>query len=172
MFGANGFPLGPNGQYPRQRINSYGNMIASPSRVEEIYERSDEAQLPVVEKDFHSSINRVKKSMKQGSPNKHADSYGDVDRFKPRYAKGASVRPSRGEAPDEWLKRRKQRFPGLTATGPEIAADRVRARKVNPATGMSGVGFFGRNGNLGDNEQRYQENYNQSLGYYTRRPYR
>jgi hypothetical protein len=175
-FGSNDFPLGPNGKYPPQRVSSYGNDIGPPNRVEEIYELSGEAKLPVTEKDYHSSVSRVKNRMKSGKPNKHSDGYADIDKFRPKYAQRSSLRKYVGTQPagnNEWLRRRGQRFPGLETVGREKVAEMNRIkRELRPATGMSGVGFFGKNGNLGDVEQKHLEDEAQSLGFYTRRPYR
>ena len=55
-FGSNDFPLGPNGSFPRQRIRSAGNEIAPPEMMEKMYEESGLAKLPVVERDYHSSV--------------------------------------------------------------------------------------------------------------------
>jgi hypothetical protein len=176
-FGSNDFPLGPNGKFPPQRIGSYGNRVAPPNRIEEMYEGLGvDAKLPVTEKNFTSSVERAKSGMKYGKPNKHSDRYEDIDKFRPKYAQRSSLRRYVGTQPAgnaEWLKRRKQRFPGLEAVGPEKIAEMRRIKnELRPATGMSGVGFFGRHGELGDVEQKFTEDYNQSLGFYTRRPYR
>jgi hypothetical protein len=186
-FGSNDFPLGPNGKFPPQRIGSYGNRVAPPNRIEEMYEGLGvDAKLPVTEKNFTSSVERAKSGMKYGKPNKHSDRYEDIDKFRPKYAQRSSLRrydakeairmrleASAKVGGNEWLKRRKQRFPGLEAVGPEKIAEMRRIKnELRPATGMSGVGFFGRHGELGDVEQKFTEDYNQSLGFYTRRPYR
>jgi hypothetical protein len=88
MFSGDDFPLGPNGQFPRQRISSAGNEIAAPEEMEALYEESEMsgvARLPVVERDFHSSLNRVKGRMKQGKRmRQESDKY--EDQFRPRYA--------------------------------------------------------------------------------------
>lgn len=66
MFGSDDFPLGPNGQYPKQRIATAGNELISPQDIEETYLCSGLAKLPVRERDFHSSLNKVKGRMKIG----------------------------------------------------------------------------------------------------------
>jgi len=83
MFGSDDFPLGPNGKFPRQRINSAGNEIADPDEMEGMYGMSGVARLPVVERDFHSSLDRVKGKMKQGRIMRQGQ---DEDKFTPRYA--------------------------------------------------------------------------------------
>lgn len=130
-FGSESFPLGPAGGFPKNRIASAGNEIAPPEMMEEMYDSQNHAKLPVRERDYHSSVSRVKDKMKMGRPHKNAD------------------------APDEWLKRRKQRFP----YGLEKEGERVRPGSAigQPAAGMSGVGFFGMKGELGDVEQKYGE---------------
>ena len=85
MFSGDDFPLGPNGQYPRQRISSYGNEIAAPQEMEELYGMSEVARLPVIERDFHSSLNKVKGRMKQGKRMRQ-ESDRNEDQFRPRYA--------------------------------------------------------------------------------------
>jgi len=82
-FGSDSFPLGPNGQFPRQRIYSAGNEIADPEEMEGLYGMSEVAKLPVVECDFHSSLDRVKGKMKQGRMMRMGQ---DEDKFIPRYA--------------------------------------------------------------------------------------
>jgi hypothetical protein len=68
MFGSDDFPLGPNGEFPRQRIKTYGNEIFPPEDAEGVYLESGLAKLPVVERDFHSSLNKVNWRMKEGRP--------------------------------------------------------------------------------------------------------
>lgn len=96
-FGSENLPLGPNGQFPKQRINSYGNEIVPPEDMEQTYLSCGLAKLPVVEKDYHSSVSKVKDRMKQGKPHKHSDEYRDIDRFRPRYAPPSSLRHALGE---------------------------------------------------------------------------
>lgn len=95
MFGSDSFPLGPNGEYPKQRISSYGNEIATPMSVEEVYGLSGSAKLPVQERDFHSTLNKVKGRMKQGKPHKHSgaaeNEYRELNRFRPAYASRLSL---------------------------------------------------------------------------------
>jgi hypothetical protein len=78
MFGSDDLPLGPNNAYPRKRIGSFGNMVASP---EEIYEMSGLAKLPIRERDYHSSVNRVKGKMKTGRMMREGQ---DEEKFSPR----------------------------------------------------------------------------------------
>ena len=92
-FGSDSFPLGPNGQFPRQRIRNAGNEIAPPEMMEELYDRGDVARLPVVERDFHSSVNRAKERMQRGKMMRREQGYDDL---RPRYAlKGKLGRPIR-----------------------------------------------------------------------------
>jgi hypothetical protein len=81
MFGSDNLPLGPNGQFPKQRINSAGNEIANPQDMEDMYDMSGLAKLPVRERDFHSSLNRVKGKMKMGRMMREDQ---DEDKFRPR----------------------------------------------------------------------------------------
>lgn len=160
-FGSNDFPLGPNGKFPKQRISSAGNEIADPHEMEEMYSMTGLAKLPAVEKDYHSSVGKVKDRMKTGKPHKSAEAYDDVDKYRPKYAPKSSLRKYDAERAieerqqrgnDEWLLRRRQRFPyGLQNE------KRTKFDIVRPATGMSGVGFFGKHGELGDVEQKFQE---------------
>lgn len=103
-FGSNGFPLGPNGEYPKQRINRFNSVMNPIRRVEDVYRDSNEAKLPVVERDFNSSINKVKRNMKQGRIMREGQ---DVDLFRPRTAKKSKVKG------DNWLRQRGNKFPGL-----------------------------------------------------------
>lgn len=105
-FGSNDFPLGPNGSFPKQRINSAGNEIAAPEEMEELYDMSGVARLPVIERDFHSSLNKVKGRMKQGRIMRQ-ESDKDVDKFRPRHAAKSKVKG------DNWLRQRGNKFPGL-----------------------------------------------------------
>jgi hypothetical protein len=104
MFGSDSFPLGPNGQFPRQRISSAGNEIAPPEEMEGLYGMSGVAKLPVIERDFHSSLNKVKGRMKQGRMMREGQ---DVDKFRPRSAGKSKVKG------DNWLRQRGNKFPGL-----------------------------------------------------------
>jgi len=81
-FGSNDFPLGPNGQFPRQRVGNFGNRIAAPNRVEDMYRGSVVSRLPVVEKDYNSSVERAKRRMKMGSPMRKGQ---DENKFTPRH---------------------------------------------------------------------------------------
>jgi len=107
MFSGDDFPLGPNGQFSRQRISSAGNEIAAPEEMEALYEESEMsgvAKLPVVERDFHSSLNKVKGRMKQGRMMREGQ---DVDQFRPKHAAKSKVKG------DNWLRQRGNKFPGL-----------------------------------------------------------
>ena len=89
-FGSNDFPLGPNGQFPRNRVHDFGNQIAPPNRVEDVYRRSTASKLPVVERDFSTSVERAKHRMKMGREMRKGQA---PDRFQPRYKQGESPRP-------------------------------------------------------------------------------
>jgi hypothetical protein len=104
MFGSDNLPLGPNGQFPRQRISSAGNEIAAPESMEGVYMDSSTAKLPVLERDFHSSLNKVKGRMKQGRIMRQGQ---DADKFRPRSAGRSKVKG------DNWLRQRGNKFPGL-----------------------------------------------------------
>lgn len=95
MFGSDSFPLGPNGQFPRQRIATAGNELIPPQNMEETYLRSDEAQIPqeMIERDFNVSNQRVKGRMRFGAV-KHDE---DVDMFRPRYAPPTRLRSHEDE---------------------------------------------------------------------------
>ena len=80
-FGSDSFPLGPNGQFPKQRINSAGNEIAAPQDMEELYLESGLAKLPVRERDFSSSLSKVQKRMKNGRMMREGQ---DENKFRPR----------------------------------------------------------------------------------------
>jgi hypothetical protein len=84
MFGSDNFPLGPNGQFPKQRISSAGNEIAAPEEIEEMYGMSGVAKLPVRERDYHSSVNKVKGRMKVGRMMREDQ---DEQQFRPRSKK-------------------------------------------------------------------------------------
>lgn len=81
MFSGDDFPLGPNGQFPKQRINSAGNEIHAPEDMEEVYLESGLAKLPVRERDFNSSLQKVKGRMKQGRMMREGQ---DEQKFRPR----------------------------------------------------------------------------------------
>jgi len=81
-FGSNTFPLGPNGEYPKQRISNFNSHdIASSERVEDVYRTNRQSRLPVVERDFTSSLNKVQRKMKQGKMMREGQ---DEDKFRPR----------------------------------------------------------------------------------------
>jgi len=60
MYGSESLPLGPAGGFPKQRISDYGVEIVPPQDQEGRYAGSDISRLPAVEKDFNSSVRRVK----------------------------------------------------------------------------------------------------------------
>lgn len=104
-FGSNDFPLGPNGQYPKQRISNYNDSdIAPPNYVEDVYKNNRYSKLPVTERDFNSSLNKVKRKMKQGRAMREDQ---DVDMCRPRHAGKSKVKG------DNWLRQRGNKFPGL-----------------------------------------------------------
>lgn len=81
-FGSNDFPLGPNGQFPRQRIGSFDNRIAPPNRVEDVYRNNNQSRLPVVEREYSSSVEKVKRRMKMGVEMRKGQR---PDKFRPQY---------------------------------------------------------------------------------------
>jgi hypothetical protein len=84
MFGSDNLPLGPNGQFPRQRISSAGNEIAPPEEMEAMYEESSLngiSKLPVRERDYRSSLNKVQNRMKHGRAMREGQ---DEHKFEPR----------------------------------------------------------------------------------------
>lgn len=83
MFSGDGFPVGPNGRFPKQRIATAGNELIPPVSMQETYLRSNVAKLPVVEKDFHSSVNRVKGRMQRGEMIRKGQG---SDKFRPKMA--------------------------------------------------------------------------------------
>lgn len=92
-FGSNDFPLGPNGQYPQQRIRSFNNIIAPPNRVEDVYRRNNQSRLPVVEQEYSSSVEKVKRRMKMGREMRKGQK---SDKFRPQHTEeslGAVKRP-------------------------------------------------------------------------------
>lgn len=84
MFGSDNFPLGPNGQFPKQRIATAGNELLPPEDMEESYLLSGIAKLPVRERDFHSSVNKAKGRMKIGRMMREDQ---DEQKFRPRSKK-------------------------------------------------------------------------------------
>lgn len=84
MFGSDNFPLGPNGQFPAQRISSAGNEIHAPEDMEDVYLESGLAKLPVRERDFHSSLQKVGGKMKMGRAMREGQ---DEQKFRPRSKK-------------------------------------------------------------------------------------
>jgi len=84
MFGSDNLPLGPNGQFPKQRISSAGNEIAPPEEMEAMYEESSLngiAKLPIRERDYRSSLNKVQNRMKYGRAMREGQ---DELKFEPR----------------------------------------------------------------------------------------
>lgn len=94
MFGSDSFPLGPAGGFPKQRINSAGNEIAPSQDMEEMYLECGLAKLPVKEKDFHSSLNKVKGRMKVGRMMREGQ---DEQKFRPRSKTKKFMRTSKWE---------------------------------------------------------------------------
>lgn len=90
-FGSNDFPLGPNNQYPRQRIRNFGNMVAPPNRVEDVYRDNNQVQLPVVEKEYNSSVEKVKRRMKFGREMRKGQR---PDKFRPKNIKQLKMEES------------------------------------------------------------------------------
>lgn len=80
-FGSDSFPIGPNGSYPKQRINSAGNEIAAPEDMEDLYTLNRSAKLPVRERDFRSSLAKVQNRMKVGRAMREGQ---DEKKFEPR----------------------------------------------------------------------------------------
>jgi hypothetical protein len=119
-FGSNAFPLGPNGQFPKQRIAKFNNSIIPASQVEDVYRRNTRSQLPVVEYDFNSSLNKVKRSMKQGRVMRAGQ---DENKFTPRSLK------------------RKNRLTetNVLSHGPQWKIDHLEER---PDGGLSGLGWI------------------------------
>jgi hypothetical protein len=66
MFSGNDFPVGPNNQFPKQRIDTSGNMIAPAVDVVGSYMNSPVANLPTIEKEYSSVVNRAKRHMAFG----------------------------------------------------------------------------------------------------------
>ena len=84
MFGSDNFPLGPNGQFPKQRIGSSGDGMPMSQDMEEVYELSGLAKLPVRERDFNSTLQKVGGRMKFGRAMREGQ---DEQKFKPRSMK-------------------------------------------------------------------------------------
>lgn len=80
-FGSNSFPLGPNGQFPRQRVGVFNNMIAPPNRVEDVYRGNGSVRLPVVEKEYVTTVERAKQRMKKGRIMRQGQR---ADKFRPK----------------------------------------------------------------------------------------
>lgn len=108
MFKSDSFPLGPNGSFPKQRINSFGNEIAAP---QDAYLGNVHAKLSNQEHDFHGSNEAVKHRFKHG---KHLGEK-NVDKHRPRYAPKSKL--SGYDDEDEGLgffkmwRKRKKRMP-------------------------------------------------------------
>lgn len=86
MFGSENLPLGPNGQFPRQRIKTAGNELIPGVSMQDTYlsGRNNAARLPITEKDFHSSLSKTKLRMRHGKVMRGG--LRPVDMFRPRYA--------------------------------------------------------------------------------------
>ena len=65
-FSGNDLPIGPAGGFPRQRVSTAGNVLNPVRDIEGAYLRSPIAQLPTVEKEYSSVVNRATKHMKYG----------------------------------------------------------------------------------------------------------
>jgi hypothetical protein len=83
-FGSDSFPLGPAGGFPKQRIRTAGNELIPSEDMEEAYLESGLAKLPVRERDFHSSLNKVKGRMKVGRMMREGQ---DAQKFRPKSKK-------------------------------------------------------------------------------------
>ena len=89
-FGSNDFPLGPNGQFPPQRIGNFDKRIAHPQMtIEEQYNNYNGARLPAVEEEYSSSVDKVKRRMKFGREMRKEQK---ADKFRPRYAPKLDMR--------------------------------------------------------------------------------
>lgn len=86
MFGSDNFPLGPNGQYPKVRRQSYGAMLNPPVNAQDVYlsGHNTVSKLPSTEKDFHSSVNKAKGRMKRGEAVRKGGR--GFDYLRPRFA--------------------------------------------------------------------------------------
>lgn len=87
MFKGDSFPLGPNGRFPRKRMSNYGVSIIPPVSMQDTYlsGHNTVAKLPSTEKNYHSSVNKVKGRMKQGMAIRRGGT-PTVELFRPRYA--------------------------------------------------------------------------------------
>jgi len=87
MFKSDDFPLGPNGQFPKQRIATYGNPLIPPVSMQDTYLSGNNtvSRMPSIEKDFTSSNRKVKDRMKYGMAMRRGG-VPTVDLFRPRYA--------------------------------------------------------------------------------------
>lgn len=65
-FSGNDLPLGPNGQFPRQRIATENNPLMPVMDAEGAYLRSPVAQLPTEEKEYSSVVKRATGHMNFG----------------------------------------------------------------------------------------------------------
>lgn len=88
MFKSDNFPLGPNGRFPKQRVRTAGNELIPAVSMQDTYlsGHNTAAKLPSIEKDFHSSVNKVKGRMKQGEMMRDKNRHKNSDRFRPRHA--------------------------------------------------------------------------------------
>ena len=109
MFKSDSFPLGPNGSFPKQRINSFGNEIEAAQDAQDTYLGNVHAKLPNREHDFHGSNEAVKHRFKHG---KHLGEK-NVDKYRPRYAPKSNLRGYEDEEDENlgffkmWRKRKK-----------------------------------------------------------------
>lgn len=92
MFGSDDFPLGPNNQFPRQRISNYGVQIIPPVSMQDTYLSGNNtvSKLPNLEKDFHSSISKVRRRMRHGWAIRRGG-LPIIGLFRPRYAPKSSL---------------------------------------------------------------------------------
>lgn len=102
MFGSDSFPVGPNNRFPRQRVSTYGNQLIPPVSMQDTYLSGNNtvAKLPSTEKNYHTSVNKVKGRMKEGDVVRTRYRHMDIDRFRPRYAPPSSLRHALGQDED------------------------------------------------------------------------
>lgn len=87
MFGSDNFPLGPNGQFPKKRMNSFGRMLIPGVSAQDTYLNggSSVSKLPNLERDFNQSNQKVKGRLTREAKIIRGGFKG-VNRFRPRYA--------------------------------------------------------------------------------------
>ena len=153
MFGSDSFPLGPNGQFPRKRVNSFDVRLIPPVSMQDTYlsGHNTVSKLPNLEKDFHSSVSRVKMRTKHGVPIRTMRRHNDVDRFRPRFGpksllSGYDVEyegmdhdapyDSSGYMNDEGETDDSVGFVGLAARGAVVRG--VLGKLIHPAIGVVG----------------------------------